>query len=55
MGWRVAAGADIDRVIQRVITLFAVSSAWLKVPHRKAAVVRELAAVISVSSWRGTS
>jgi hypothetical protein len=35
-------------VIKRVITRSAVSSAWLKVPHREPAVVRELAAAISV-------
>jgi hypothetical protein len=48
----VAAGADSDRVIQRVITRSAVSSAQLKVSHRELAAVGEMGVPINVGSWR---
>src|SRR5690348_11972064 len=41
-----------DRVIQRVITRSAVSSARLKVPCGELAVIWDLAVAISVDSWR---
>jgi hypothetical protein len=45
-------GGDVDRVIQRVITLSSVSSAGLKVPGGELAVVWDLAAGINVGWWR---
>jgi len=49
----VAPGTGIGRVIQRVITRSAVSSAWLKVPRGELTVIWDLAAAINMGSWRG--